>query len=155
MLRRPHSCLTMFCDHNFSLVCRFNLQFSQNYINIDTDGIQHWFCYFVHCEIKTLYMSGRTVAHFTVFSSLIQILFSSCSILFCIQLCKAHTTRVHMDVGETGTPCRGGSRGGGRPGPCPPPFHSPTFFERDLLWPIRSDVGPYIDFQRSCLNFMQ
>ena len=45
--------------------------------------------------------------------------------------------------------------GGGRPGPAPPPFHSPTFFERDLLWPIRSDVGPYIDFQRACLNFMQ
>ena len=33
------SCLTMFCDHNFSLVCRFILQFSQNYINIDTDEI--------------------------------------------------------------------------------------------------------------------
>ena len=61
---RPLSCLTKFCDHNFSLVCRFNLQFS------------------------------RTVAHFTIFSSP----FSSCSILFCIQLCKTHTTRVHMDV---------------------------------------------------------
>ena len=31
------------CDHNFLLVCRFNLQFSQNYINIDTDEFQHWF----------------------------------------------------------------------------------------------------------------
>ena len=61
---RPLSCLTKFCDHNFSLVCRFNLQFS------------------------------RTVAHFTIFSSP----FSSCSILFCIQLCKTHTTRLHMDV---------------------------------------------------------
>ena len=29
------------CDHNFSLVFRFILQFSQNYINIDTDEIQH------------------------------------------------------------------------------------------------------------------
>ena len=38
---RPLSCLTMFCDHNFSLVCRFILQFSQNYINIDTDESQH------------------------------------------------------------------------------------------------------------------
>ena len=38
---RPLSCLTMFCDHNFSLVCRCNLQFSQHYINIDTDEIQH------------------------------------------------------------------------------------------------------------------
>ena len=38
---RPLSCLTMFCDHNFSLVCRFNRQFSQNYINSDTDEIQH------------------------------------------------------------------------------------------------------------------
>ena len=40
-LLRPLSCLTMFCDHNFSLVCKFNLQFSQKYINIDTDEIQH------------------------------------------------------------------------------------------------------------------
>ena len=38
---RPLSCLTIFCDHNFSLVRRFNLQFSQNYINIDTDEIKH------------------------------------------------------------------------------------------------------------------
>ena len=38
---RPLSCLTMFCAHNFSLMCRFNLQFLQNYINIDTDEIQH------------------------------------------------------------------------------------------------------------------
>ena len=38
---RTLSCLTKFCDHNFSLICRFNLQFSQNYINIDTDEIQH------------------------------------------------------------------------------------------------------------------
>ena len=38
---RPLSCLTMFCDHNFSLVSRFDLQFSQNYVNIDTDKIQH------------------------------------------------------------------------------------------------------------------
>ena len=38
---RPLSCLTMFCGDNFSLVCRFNLQFSQNYINIATDEIQH------------------------------------------------------------------------------------------------------------------
>ena len=44
------------------------------------------------------HMSGRTVAHFTIFSSPIQIPFLFCSILFCIQLCKAHTTRVHMDV---------------------------------------------------------
>ena len=44
---RALSCLTMFCDHNFSLVCRFNLQFSQNCINIDTDEIQHRFCYFI------------------------------------------------------------------------------------------------------------
>ena len=49
-------------------------------------------------EIKTLYVSRRTVAHFTIFSSPIQIPFSFCSILFCIQLCKAHTTRVRMDV---------------------------------------------------------
>ena len=35
------------CDHNFSLICSFNLQFSQNYMNIDTDEIQHWICYFV------------------------------------------------------------------------------------------------------------
>ena len=38
---RPLLCLTMFCDHNFSLVCWFNLPFSQHYINIDTDKIQH------------------------------------------------------------------------------------------------------------------
>ena len=38
---RPLSCLTMFCDHNFSLVCRFHLHFSQNYININTDETQH------------------------------------------------------------------------------------------------------------------
>ena len=36
---RPLSCLTMFCDHNISLVCRFNLKFSQNYLNMDTDEI--------------------------------------------------------------------------------------------------------------------
>ena len=51
-----------------------------------------------HCEVKTLYMSGRTVVHFTIFSPPIQIPFSFCSKLFCIQLCKAHTTCVHMDV---------------------------------------------------------
>ena len=38
---RPLSCLTMFCDHNFSLVCRFNLKFSQNYLNMDAAEIQH------------------------------------------------------------------------------------------------------------------
>ena len=37
---RPLSCLTMLCDHNLSLVCRFNFKFSQNYINIGTDEIQ-------------------------------------------------------------------------------------------------------------------
>ena len=41
LMLRPLSCLTTFCVYNFSLVCRFNLQFSQNYINIDTDEIQH------------------------------------------------------------------------------------------------------------------
>ena len=51
-----------------------------------------------HCEIKTLYMSGRTVAHFTTFSPPIQRPFPFCSILFCIQLCTAHTTSVHMDA---------------------------------------------------------
>ena len=38
---RPLSCLTMFCDHNFSRIRRFNLQFSQDYINIGTYEIQH------------------------------------------------------------------------------------------------------------------
>ena len=64
---RPLSCLTMFCDHNFSLVCRFNLQFSQNYINIDTYEIQHWFCYFVQSlwNKNTIYerSNGRTFYH--------------------------------------------------------------------------------------------
>ena len=61
---RPLSCLTMFCDHIFSLVSRFNLQFSQFYMNIDTDEIQHWFCYFVHLfwNKNTIYerSNGRT-----------------------------------------------------------------------------------------------
>ena len=95
---RPVSCLTMFCDHNFSLVCRFNLQISQNYINMDTDEIQHWFCYFVQSlwNNNTInYVSGRTVAHFTIFSSPIQIPFSFCSIWYCIELCRAHTTRMY------------------------------------------------------------
>ena len=38
---RPLSCLTMVCDHNFPLVCRFNLKFLQNYLKMDTDEIQH------------------------------------------------------------------------------------------------------------------
>ena len=29
---RPLSCITMFWDHNFPLICRFNIKFSQNYI---------------------------------------------------------------------------------------------------------------------------
>ena len=29
---RPLSCLTMFCDHNISLIFRFNLQYPQKYI---------------------------------------------------------------------------------------------------------------------------
>ena len=36
---RPLSCVTIFfCDHNFSLICRFrpNFKFSQNYLIIDT-----------------------------------------------------------------------------------------------------------------------
>ena len=64
---RPLSCLTMFCDHNFSLLCGFHLQFSQNYINIDTDEIQHWFCYFVQSlwNKNTTYerSNGRTFYH--------------------------------------------------------------------------------------------
>ena len=61
------SCLTMFCDQNFSLVCRFNLKFSQNYLNMDTDKIQHWFCYFVQSlwNKNTIYerSNGRTFYH--------------------------------------------------------------------------------------------
>ena len=64
---RPLLCLTMFCDHNFSLVCRFNLQFSQNYINIDTDEIQHWFSYLVQSlwNKNTIYerSNSRTFYH--------------------------------------------------------------------------------------------
>ena len=64
---RPLSCLTMFCDHNFSLVCRFNLQFPQHYINTDTNEIQHWFCYFVQSlwNKNTIYerSNGRTFYH--------------------------------------------------------------------------------------------
>ena len=60
---RPLSCLTMFCDHNFSLVCRF----TQNYLNMDTDEIQHWFCYFVQSlwNKNTIYerSNGRTFYH--------------------------------------------------------------------------------------------
>ena len=72
---RPLSCLTMFCDHNFSLVCMFNLQYSQNYINIDTDEIQHWFCYFVQSlwNKNTIYerSNGRTFYHiFTPYTNL-------------------------------------------------------------------------------------
>ena len=67
LMLRPLSCLTMFCDHNLSLVCRFNLQFSHNYINIDTDEIQHWFCYFVQSlwDKNTIYerSNGRTFYH--------------------------------------------------------------------------------------------
>ena len=75
-LLRPLSCLTRFCDHNFSLICRFKLQFSQNYINIDTDETQYWFCYFVQSlwnKNTIIYMIGRTVAHFTIFSSPIRV----------------------------------------------------------------------------------
>ena len=67
---QPLSCLTIFCDHNFSLVCRFNLQFSQTYINIDTDEIQHWFYYFVQSlwNKNTIYerSNGRTVHHICI-----------------------------------------------------------------------------------------
>ena len=72
------SCLTMFCVHNFSMICKFNLQFSQNYINIYTtsSNINSAILY-SHCEIKTLYMIGQTVAHFTIFSSSIKYLFLS------------------------------------------------------------------------------
>ena len=38
---RPLSSLTMFYGRSFSLICRCKLKFSQNYINIDTDEIQH------------------------------------------------------------------------------------------------------------------
>ena len=83
---RPLSCLTMFCDHNFPLICRFNLQISQNSININTDEIQHWFCYFVQSlwNKNTIYdrSNGRTFHH--IFSSPIKIPFF---ILFHIVLC--------------------------------------------------------------------
>ena len=66
---RPLSCLTMFCDHNFSLVCRFNLQFSQNYINIDTDEIQHRFCYFVQSlwNKNTIYERSNVRTFYLIF----------------------------------------------------------------------------------------
>ena len=77
---RPLSCLTMFCDHNFSLACMFNLQFSQNYINTDTDEIQHWFCYFVQSlwNKNTIYerSNGRTFYHiFTPYTNTFFFLF--------------------------------------------------------------------------------
>ena len=74
---RPLSCLTMFCNHNFSLICRFNLKFSQNYMNIDTDEIQHWFCYFVQpmWNEKTIWAVERS--HILPFSSPYKILFFS------------------------------------------------------------------------------
>ena len=98
---RPLSCLTMFCDHNFLLICRFKLQFSQNYINIDTDKFQHWFCYFVQSlwNKNTIYdrSNGRIFYHIFI---PYKIPFSFCSILFSVQLCKTQLckTRVHMGV---------------------------------------------------------
>ena len=32
---------TMFCDHNFRLICRSNLKFQHNYRNINTNDSQH------------------------------------------------------------------------------------------------------------------
>ena len=67
---RPFSCLTMFCDHNFQGFYRVNLQFSEKYINIDTDEIHHRFWHFVQSlwNKNTIYerSNGRTFYHISI-----------------------------------------------------------------------------------------
>ena len=64
---QPLSFLTMFCNHNFSLICRFILQFSQSYINIDrgiqtTSNIDSAILY-SHCEMKTQAVERSHIYH--------------------------------------------------------------------------------------------